>query len=251
VQAESGPILVVSSVSKRFGGLLALDSVSFEVNRGEIFSVIGPNGAGKTTLFSCLVGAQRPTTGSVRFKGEELSGLRNDEVVVRGLVRTHQIVKPFRDLTVADNIRVGVLYGRLRLRGAKARERVDEVLTRTQLGTRASVKAGVLSIGELKRLEIARALATGPDVLCLDEVMGGLNPAEIQHAMALVRALRDSGLTILMIEHHVHAVAGLSDRLVVLNFGKKIAEGRPAEALRDPAVVAAYLGDESKEEARA
>ncbi|HEY1905663.1 MAG TPA: ABC transporter ATP-binding protein [Myxococcaceae bacterium] len=249
--AESGPILAVSAVSKRFGGLLALDSVSFEVQPKEIFSVIGPNGAGKTTLFSCLVGAVQPTSGSVRFRNEELKGLRNDEIVTRGLVRTHQIVKPFRDMTVADNIRVGVLYGRLRLRGAKARERVDEVLGRTQLTHRAQAKAGVLSIGELKRLEIARALATSPDVLCLDEVMGGLNPAEIQQAMGLVRALRDSGLTILMIEHHVHAVAGLSDRLVVLNFGKKIAEGRPAVALRDPAVVAAYLGDEPEPGAKA
>jgi len=249
VPAEGAPILAVGSVSKRFGGLLALDSVSFEVQRGEIFSVIGPNGAGKTTLFSCLVGSVTPTSGSVRFRGEELSGLRNDQIVTRGLVRTHQIVRPFREMTVADNIRVGVLYGRMRLRGTKARERVDEVLTRTQLGHRAQAKAGVLSIGELKRLEIARALATGPEVLCLDEVMGGLNPTEIEQAMALVRALRGSGLTILMIEHHVHAVAGLSDRLVVLNFGKKIAEGRPAEALRDPAVVAAYLGDEA--EARA
>ncbi len=247
--AETTPILVVGSVSKRFGGLLALDAISFQVQQGEIFSVIGPNGAGKTTLFSCLVGSVSPTSGSVRFRDEELSGLRNDQIVVRGLVRTHQIVRPFRDMSVADNVRVGVLYGRTRLRGAKARARVDEVLTRTQLTHRAQVKAGVLSIGELKRLEIARALATGPEVLCLDEVMGGLNPAEIQQAMALVRALRDSGLTILMIEHHVHAVAGLSDRLVVLNFGKKIAEGRPGEVLRDPAVVAAYLGDET--EARA
>jgi branched-chain amino acid transport system ATP-binding protein len=243
------PILAVRSLTKRFGGLLALDATSFAVQQGEIFSVIGPNGAGKTTLFSCLVGSVAPSSGSVRFKGEELSGLRNDEIVTRGLVRTHQIVRPFRDMTVEENVRVGVLYGRLRLRGAKVRERVDEVLSRTQLAPRARVKAGVLSIGELKRLEIARALGTGPDVLCLDEVMGGLNPAEIQQAMALVRSLRDSGLTILMIEHHVHAVAGLSDRLLVLNFGKMIAEGVPSKVLHDPAVVAAYLGDET--EARA
>ncbi len=242
-------LLEVRGLDVLYGDAQALWDVSLSVEEGEIVTVIGANGAGKTTLFSCLVGAVTPTSGSVRFHGEELKGLRNDEVVARGLVRTHQIVKPFRDMTVADNVRVGVLYGRLRLRGARARERVDEVLTRTQLQHRAGVKAGVLSIGELKRLEIARALATGPDVLCLDEVMGGLNPAEIQQAMVLVRALRDSGLTILMIEHHVHAVAGLSDRLVVLNFGKKIAEGRPSEALRDPAVVAAYLGDET--EARA
>jgi branched-chain amino acid transport system ATP-binding protein len=239
----------VSSVSKRFGGLLALDSVSFEVQPREIFSVIGPNGAGRPP--SSLAWWGRSTPARARpLPSEELSGLRNDQIVTRGLVRRTRS-KPFRDMTVADNVRVGVLYGRLRLRGAKARERVDEVLGRTQLVHRAQARASVLSIGELKRLEIARALATGPEVLCLDEVMGGLNPAEIQQAMALVRALRDSGLTILMIEHHVHAVAGLSDRLVVLNFGKKIAEGRPAEALRDPAVVAAYLGDESHTEARA
>jgi branched-chain amino acid transport system ATP-binding protein len=242
----SEPILRVESVSKRFGGLLALDRVSLEVVPGEIFSVIGPNGAGKTTLFSCLVGSIQPSAGSIRFHGQELSGLRNDQVVALGLVRTHQIVRPFREMSVVDNVRVGALYGRRRLRGAPARARVDEVLSITQLTHRAEVRAGALSIGELKRLEIARALATSPEVLCLDEVMGGLNPTEIQQAMELVRRLRDSGLTILMIEHHVHAVAGLSDRLVVLNFGKKIAEGRPAEALRDPAVVSAYLGDDSE-----
>ena len=243
------PLLRVEGVSKRFGGLLALDSVSLEVLPGEIFSVIGPNGAGKTTLFSCLVGSVRPTAGSIRFRGEELSGLRNDQVVGRGLVRTHQIVRPFRDMTVLDNVRVGALYGRTRLRRSAAMARAREVLERTQLAHRAHVKAGALSIGDLKRLEIARALATGPEVLCLDEVMGGLNPSEIQQAMTLVRQLRDGGLTILMIEHHVHAVAGLSDRLVVLNFGKKIAQGRPAEALREPAVVAAYLGDATEAEA--
>jgi branched-chain amino acid transport system permease protein len=172
VPAENGPILVVSSVSKRFGGLLALDSVSFEVQRGEIFSVIGPNGAGKTTLFSCLVGTYPPTSGSVRFRGEELKGLRNDQVVARGLVRTHQIVKPFRDMTVADNIRWACSTGGCDC-GARRRASGWTRCSADAAGPPGTGQAGVLSIGELKRLEIARALATGPEVLCLDEVMGG------------------------------------------------------------------------------
>jgi branched-chain amino acid transport system ATP-binding protein len=238
------PILEVSGVGKRFGGLVAVAEVSFAVQPGEIFSVIGPNGAGKTTLFSLLVGSQRPTAGSIRFRGEEMAGLRNDQVVARGLVRTHQIVRPFRDMTVKQNVTVGTLFGSKQLRGEAARSRVAEVLERTGLAERAQVLAGTLTIGELKRLEIARALATEPTVLCLDEVMGGLNPSEIQGAMALIRNIRQSGVTLLMIEHHVHAVVGVSDRVMVLNFGRKIAEGRPQEVLRDPAVVAAYLGDE-------
>jgi branched-chain amino acid transport system ATP-binding protein len=239
-------ILEVEGVGKRFGGLVALDGVSFAVDPGSIFSVIGPNGAGKTTLFSCLVGSQHPTSGSIRFRGEEISGLRNDEVVGRGLVRTHQIVRPFRDMTVEENVSVGALFGSKRRRGAEARARVDSVLERTGLTARASALARTLPIGELKRLEIARALATEPAVLCLDEVMGGLNPAEIQGAMQLIRDVRASGVTVLMIEHHVHAVLGVSDRVMVLNFGKKIAEGKPQEALRDPAVVSAYLGDDAQ-----
>ncbi len=247
--AEAGPILTVAAVTKRFGGLLALDSVSFEVQRGEIFSVIGPNGAGKTTLFSCLVGAVQPTSGSVRFRGEDLSGLRNDQVVSRGLVRTHQIVRPFREMTVADNVRVGALYGRSHLRGVKARARVEEVLDPDRARAPGGGEGGGAEHRGAEAAGDRPGAGDGAEVLCLDEVMGGLNPAEIQQAMVLVRALRDGGLTILMIEHHVHAVAGLSDRLVVLNFGKKIAEGRPAQALHDPAVVAAYLGDDT--EARA
>jgi len=238
------PILEVSGLGKRFGGLVAVADVSFAVQEGEIFSVIGPNGAGKTTLFSLLVGSQRPTAGSIRFRGEEMAGLRNDQVVARGLVRTHQIVRPFRDMTVKQNVTVGTLFGSKQLRGEAARSRVVQVLERTGLAGRAQVLAGTLTIGELKRLEIARALATEPTVLCLDEVMGGLNPSEIQGAMALIRSIRESGVTVLMIEHHVHAVVGVSDRVMVLNFGRKIAEGRPQEVLRDPAVVAAYLGDD-------
>jgi branched-chain amino acid transport system ATP-binding protein len=239
----SEPVLSVRALTKRFGGLVAVKGVSFDVAPGEIFAVIGPNGAGKTTLFSCLTGAQRATSGTVHLRGARLDGLPVWSVVHRGLVRTHQIVRPFRDMTVADNVTVGARFGRGRRRGADERSRVREILDRTGLTPRADVLAGTLTIGELKRLEIARALATEPDVLCLDEVMGGLNPAEINGAMTLIRGLRETGLTILLIEHHVHAVVGLSDRILVLNFGERIAEGRPEEALREPAVVAAYLGD--------
>jgi branched-chain amino acid transport system ATP-binding protein len=241
------PLLSVRGLTKRFGGLSALSDVSFDVAEGEVYGVIGPNGAGKTTLFSCLVGALAPTAGTISFGGRRIDRLPNHAVVRRGLVRTHQIVRPFRDMTVAENVSVGAHFGRGRRRGAEARRRVAEILVRTDLARRAADPAGTLPIGDLKRLEIARALAAEPSVLCLDEVMGGLNPAEILAAMSLVRELRASGLTVLMIEHHVHAVAGVTDRILVLNFGEKIAEGPPRDVLADPAVVTAYIG--SAEEA--
>jgi branched-chain amino acid transport system ATP-binding protein len=243
------PLVSVRALTKRFGGLVAVRAVSFDVAPGEIFGVIGPNGAGKTTLFSCLTGAQRPTSGSVHLRGERLDGLPVWAVVHRGLVRTHQIVRPFREMTVADNVAVGARFGRGRRRGTDEKSRIRDILARTGLGVRAGSLAGTLTLGELKRLEIARALAAEPDVLCLDEIMGGLNPVEINAAMTLVRELRDEGLTILLIEHHVHAVVGLSDRILVLNFGERIAEGRPEEVLGDPAVVAAYFGDAPREAA--
>lgn len=243
------PIVSVRALTKRFGGLVAVKAVSFDVEPGEIFGVIGPNGAGKTTLFSCLTGARRPTSGSIHLRGERLDGLPAWAVAHRGLVRTHQIVRPFREMTVADNVAVGARFGRGRRRGADEKGRIRDILARTGLTARAGSLAGTLTLGELKRLEIARALATEPDVLCLDEIMGGLNPAEINAAMVLVRELRDAGLTILLIEHHVHAVVGLSDRILVLNFGERIAAGRPEEVLRDPAVVAAYFGDAPEEAA--
>ena len=238
-------VLSVRGISKRFGGLLALAPIDFDVMPGDIFGIIGPNGAGKTTLFSCLVGALEPTSGEIRFRGERIEGLPNHAVVKRGIVRTHQIVRPFREMTVTENVAVGAHFGSGRRRGADAARRVRDILERAGLATATSALAGTLSIGQLKRLEIARALATEPQVICLDEVMGGLNPAEIVGSMSLIQSIRDSGVTVLMIEHHVHAVVGLSNRILVLNFGQKIAEGPPQAVLKDPAVITAYLGDAS------
>ena len=240
-------ILSVRGLTRRFGGLLALAGVDFDVARGEVFGVIGPNGAGKTTLFSCLVGALAPSSGAVRFRGERIDGLSNHAIVARGLVRTHQIVRPFKEMTVEENVSIGEYFGSGNRRRADPDRRVAEILELTSLSRRAGVLAGTLTIGELKRLEIARARATEPEVLCLDEVMGGLNPAEIATAMSLIRSIRESGVTVLMIEHHVHAIVGVSDRIMVLNFGSKIAEGQPGEVMRHPEVVTAYLGIEIAE----
>ena len=240
------PILSVRGSAKRFEGLLALAGVDFDVARGEIFGVIGPNGAGKTTLFSCLVGATAPRSGA------DLLPRRAHR---RPPESRDRRARPRADASdrapVPRNDRRGKRLDRraLRLRRAPQDGRRASGSARscraTSLAGRAGALAGTLTIGELKRLEIARALATEPEVLCLDEVMGGLNPSEIVGAMSLIRAIRDSGVTVLMIEHHVHAVRGVSDRILVLNFGRKIAEGKPEEVMRDPEVVKAYLGDET------
>jgi ABC-type branched-subunit amino acid transport system ATPase component len=238
-------ILSVQGLTKRYEGLLALAGIDFDVARGEIFGVIGPNGAGKTTLFSCLVGAVAPTSGTIRFRGDRIDRLPNHAVVTRGLVRTHQIVRPFRDMTVRQNVSIAAHFGSGRRRKEDAGQRVGQILEKTSLIGKAEALAGTLTIGELKRLEIARALATEPEILCHDEVMGGLNPSEIMDAMKLIVSIRDSGVTVLMIEHHVHAVVGVSDRILVLNFGQKIAEGTPSKVVKDPEVVSAYLGEEA------
>jgi branched-chain amino acid transport system ATP-binding protein len=233
-------------LTKRFGGIMAVDDVSFQVYQGEIFGLIGPNGAGKTTLFSLLVGAHEPTSGEAFLQGQPIHGLKPYAVVERGLVRTHQIVKPFREMTVFDNVLVGASFGRRPKAGTSARRFVNEILDFVGLAHRTRSMAGSLTIGEHKRLEICRALATEPDVIMLDEVMGGLNPAEINGAMDLIRAIRNAGKTVLLIEHHMKAVAGVCDRAMVLNFGTKIAEGATRDVLTNQAVIEAYLGDHAR-----
>ena len=235
-------LLEVRGVSKRFGGLVAVSDVSFDITEGEILGLIGPNGAGKTTLFNLVNGVYKADQGSITFAGVDITRFSPDKVVHLGLARTHQIVKPLNDLTVLDNVTVGACFGREYLDMAAARKVALEVLEQVGLGDRAAMIARSLTIAGKKRLEVARALAARPKLLLLDEVLAGLNPTEVATMIELVRKIRESGIAVLMIEHLMQAIMSLSDRIVVLNLGRKLAEGQPDEVVHNTDVVEAYLG---------
>lgn len=236
-------LLEVSDLSKNFGGLKAIASVSFSVKRGEILGLIGPNGAGKSTVFNLINGVFPPSKGKIVFDGQDITGLPPYKVVHRGIARTHQIVKPLNDMTVLDNCMVGACFGRENVSLVQAREVADEVITFLGIANHREMLAAHLTIAGKKRLEVARALCARPMLLLLDEVLAGLNLFEVDQMIDIVRQIRDRGVSILIIEHLMQAIMSLSDRIVVLNFGEKLAEGRPQEVANDPVVAEAYFGD--------
>jgi branched-chain amino acid transport system ATP-binding protein len=242
-KTEMSALLTVDNVSKRFRGLVAVDRVSFEVPQGAICAVIGPNGAGKTTLFNVIAGALKPDSGGVVFAGARIDGLAPDRICRRGVGRTFQIVRPFPTLSVEDNVIVGALMQRGDVKLARAY--AHDVLRRLDLYDKREQPAGSLTLPDRKRLEMARALATDPKLLLLDEVMAGLRPTETDRVVAILQELnRETGLTILLIEHVMRAVMALAGRILVLHHGATIAEGTPDEVVRNPAVIHSYLGAE-------
>ena len=245
-------LLEVKAVTKFFGGLRALYDISFSLEQGEILGLIGPNGAGKTTLFNIIAGSFPPSSGSVRFDNTEITSQGPRQICHQGISRTYQLVRPFSSLTVYENVLVGIYFGKTDKGSTGSVEaEATEVLQLTGLFQKANIPAKNLTLVGRKQLEIARALATRPKVLLLDEAISGLNPAETETVMTLIRDIRNRGVTVFMIEHIMKAVMGLSDRILVLNFGELIAQGTPDQITKNKAVIEAYLGTEgSSDETR-
>ena len=234
-------LLEVKQLTKNFGGLMANDHIDLQLNEGEIVGLIGPNGAGKTTLFNCIAGFYPSSSGSVQFQGEEITGLLSNEICLRGIARNFQIVRVFKDLPVLDNVMVGAFN---RTNSAnQARKKALEVLEFCGLMGKKNLLAGGLTIANKKRLEVAKAFATEPALLMLDEAMAGLNQTETAEAVELVKKIRKSGVTVLLVEHVMEVVMPISNRVVVLDYGRKIAEDTPERVIHNEEVIKAYLGD--------
>lgn len=236
-------LLEVHGLTRRFGGLVAVNDLTFDVNEGEMVGLIGPNGSGKTTTFSMLSGALRPSAGTIAFKGERIEGIKANRVCRKGLARTFQVVQPFPDITATENVMIGAFVNVGGARQAEVTAR--EMLERVGLTAKADTLAKELTLLQLKRLEIAKALATEPKLLLLDEVAAGLTSTEVDVMLQLVRQLNSEGITFIIVEHVMRFVMNLSHRCIVIDFGSQIAEGTPEEVLNNPAVHAAYLGEEA------
>jgi len=236
-------LLELEKVSMKFGGLVALKDVSLRVKSGEVVGIIGPNGAGKTTLFDLITGLHLPTSGTIVFKGENITGLKPHKTCSKGIARTFQLVRTFNDMTVCENITTAALLRESSLENAKRKSL--EIMRQLKLEGKCDIMAGQLTIAERKRLELARALATNPELLLVDELMAGLNPSEINEALEIIKGINKSGITILLIEHVMRVIMNVSDRVYVLNRGIMCAEGHPIEVANDPRVIEAYLGGET------